>query len=241
LSQECYPEAVLGPLPNLYPFIVNDPGEGTQAKRRSSAVIIDHLTPPLTRAETYGPLKDLEALVDEYYLASGLDPRRLTLLRKHILDLVRAEKLDLDAGISDDDGEDDALQKLDAYLCDLKEAQIRDGLHVLGLSPEGEQERDLLVALTRVPRRLGEDGDQSLIRALADDLGFAFDPLDCDFSNQWDGEKPSVLADRFKWSVRPCWPFRCPNAGALGCASNRAQFLFHRQPYLANASCLGAW
>ena len=195
LSEECYPEAVLGPLPNLYPFIVNDPGEGTQAKRRSSAVIIDHLTPPLTRAETYGPLKDLEALVDEYYLASGLDPRRLTLLRKHILDLVRAERLDLDAGISDDDGEDDALQKLDAYLCDLKEAQIRDGLHVLGLSPEGEQERDLLVALTRVPRRLGEGGDQSLIRALAADLGFDFDPLDCDFSKQWDGEKPSVLAD----------------------------------------------
>ena len=66
----------LGPLPQLYPFIVNDPGEGTQAKRRTAAVIIDHLTPPLTRAETYGPLKDLEALLDEYYLRNGLDRRR---------------------------------------------------------------------------------------------------------------------------------------------------------------------
>jgi cobaltochelatase CobN len=75
LSQACYPEAVLGPMPHVYPFIVNDPGEGTQAKRRTSAVIIDHLTPPLTRAESYGPLKDLEALVDEYYEASGHDPR----------------------------------------------------------------------------------------------------------------------------------------------------------------------
>lgn len=197
LSETCYPEAVLGPMPNLYPFIVNDPGEGTQAKRRTSAVIIDHLTPPLTRAETYGPLKDLEALVDEYYMASGLDPRRLKLLRQHILDLVRGEKLDLDAGISDQDSEDNALQKLDAYLCDLKEAQIRDGLHVLGVSPVGEQERDLLVALTRVPRRLGEGGDQSLIRALASDLSLtidgAFDPLDCDFAGIWDGLRPDTL------------------------------------------------
>ena len=88
LSETCFPEAVFGPLPHLYPFIVNDPGEGTQAKRRSSAVIIDHLTPPLTRAESYGPLKDLEALVDEYYEASGGDPRRLVLLKKQILELI---------------------------------------------------------------------------------------------------------------------------------------------------------
>lgn len=193
LSNACYPEAVLGPVPNFYPFIVNDPGEGTQAKRRSSAVIIDHLTPPLTRAETYGPLKDLEALVDEYYLASGLDPRRLKLLRVQILDLVKGENLHLDAGISDSDPEDDALQKLDAYLCDLKEAQIRDGLHILGQSPKGEQERDLLVALARVPRRLGEGGDQSLIRALADDLSLGFDPLDCDFSTQWTANRIDIL------------------------------------------------
>ena len=193
LSAECYPEAVMGPVPNLYPFIVNDPGEGTQAKRRASSVIIDHLTPPLTRAETYGPLKDLEALVDEYYLASGLDPRRLKLLRAHILDLVKGENLHLDAGITDGDAEDEALQKLDAYLCDLKEAQIRDGLHILGQSPKDDQERDLLVALARVPRRLGEAGDQSLIRALADDLSLGFDPLDCDFSNKATHEKPDIL------------------------------------------------
>jgi len=89
LSNHCYPEIALGPMPHIYPFIVNDPGEGTQAKRRSSAVIIDHLTPPLTRAESYGPLKDLEGLVDEYYEASGVDPRRLVKLKGEILDLVR--------------------------------------------------------------------------------------------------------------------------------------------------------
>jgi len=169
LSENCYPEAILGPTPNLYPFIVNDPGEGSQAKRRTSAVIIDHLTPPLTRAESYGPLKDLEALVDEYYEASGVDPRRIRLLRKQILHLVADIGLDQDAGIAKDEGEDEALKKLDAYLCDLKEMQIRDGLHVFGVSPSGRLLTDLTVALARVPRGLGEGGDQSLQRAIARD------------------------------------------------------------------------
>ncbi len=193
LSENCYPEAALGPLPNIYPFIVNDPGEGTQAKRRTAAVIIDHLTPPLTRAETYGPLKDLEALIDEYYLAAGLDQRRLNLLREHILDLTRSSGLDEDAGVSGLD-EDAALQKIDNYICELKEAQIRDGLHILGESPEGDLLCDLLVALTRVPRGMGKGADQSLIRALAQDLDFeGFDPLDCDMGAPWTGQRPDAL------------------------------------------------
>ncbi len=194
LSNACYPEAALGALPNIYPFIVNDPGEGTQAKRRSSAVIVDHLTPPLTRAESYGPLKDLEALIDEYYLASGLDPRRTQLLREHILDLVRSNGLDEDSGISGSDSEDTALLKLDTYICELKEAQIRDGLHILGQAPGGVQETDLLVALTRVPRGIGEGGDCSLVRALGRDLELGdFDPLDCEMGAPWNGAKPKVL------------------------------------------------
>jgi cobaltochelatase CobN len=170
LSETCFPEAVFGPLPHLYPFIVNDPGEGTQAKRRSSAVIIDHLTPPLTRAESYGPLKDLEALVDEYYEASGGDPRRLVLLKKQILELIADIGLDQDAGIAKGEAEDQALEKLDAYLCDLKEMQIRDGLHIFGLAPEGRLLTDLVVALARVPRGQGEGGDASLQRAIAGDV-----------------------------------------------------------------------
>ena len=193
LTRECLPEVALGPVPQLYPFIVNDPGEGTQAKRRTGAVIIDHLTPPLTRAESYGPLKDLEALVDEYYLASGLDRRRRDSLRKDILDLTRSSRLDIDAGFTGD--EDGDLQRLDAFLCDLKEAQIRDGLHILGSSPKGRLATDLLVALTRVPRGLGEGGDQSLIRALAQDFGFAdFDPLTCAMAQEWTGPRPAPLA-----------------------------------------------
>ena len=194
LSRECYPEAVLGPTPHIYPFIVNDPGEGTQAKRRSAAVIIDHLTPPLTRAESYGPLKDLEALVDEYYQAAGLDPRRLEFLRNQIFDLSKSSGMDVDCGLIAGEDDDTALQKLDNYLCELKEMQIRNGLHILGKSPEGELETDLLVALARVPRAMGENEDASLIRALANDLGFAhFDPLDCVLGEAWSGERPDIL------------------------------------------------
>jgi cobaltochelatase CobN len=194
LSEVCFPDAILGPLPHIYPFIVNDPGEGTQAKRRASAVIIDHLTPPLARAETYGPLKDLEALIDEYYLAAGLDPRRAASLRKDILSLTKTERLDIDAGLTGDDDAD--LVRLDAYICELKEAQIRDGLHVLGSSPVGQQERELAVALARVPRRLGEGGDASVIRSLAADFCFCdFDPLSCEMATPWKGPKPTALAE----------------------------------------------
>ncbi|CAN7299673.1 cobaltochelatase subunit CobN [Rhizobium sp. LjRoot254] len=198
LSEACYPEAVFGATPHLYPFIVNDPGEGTQAKRRSSAVIIDHLTPPLTRAESYGYLKDLEALVDEYYQAQGTDPRRLRLLKKQILDLAGDTGLGQDVGISGLD-EDMALQKLDAWLCDLKEMQIRDGLHVFGVSPEGRLLTDLTVALARSPRGSGEGAGQSLQRAIAGDLlgGYTFDPLDCEMAALWTGPKLDVLAGLF--------------------------------------------
>ena len=196
LSQDCWPEVALGPTPHIYPFIVNDPGEGTQAKRRTSAVIVDHLTPPLTRAESYGPMRDLEALVDEYYEAAGLDPRRLTYLREQILSLSDATGLAQDAGLSGDADSD--LAKLDAYLCELKEAQIRDGLHIFGQSPTGQQEIDLTIALARVPRGDGKGANASLLRALALDFGLSIDPLDCDLSAPAP-EKPAALGDLKGW------------------------------------------
>lgn len=195
LSESCYPEAVFGPLPHLYPFIVNDPGEGTQAKRRAQAVIIDHLTPPLTRAESYGPLKDLELLVDEYFEAAGVDPRRLKILKKEILELTRRIGLDKDCGMDQSASEDDALAQLDNYLCELKELQIRDGLHIFGSSPEGDLLDNLLVALARVPRGTGDVGDASLLRALAKDMHMpaSFDPLDCEMGAEWTGPRPAIL------------------------------------------------
>ena len=199
LSSGCFPEVALGPMPHLYPFIVNDPGEGTQAKRRAGAVIVDHLTPPLTRAESYGPLRDLEQLVDEYYDAAGVDPRRIKVLSKQIVELSQRIGLHEDCGISDRDGEDEALIKLDRYLCELKEMQIRDGLHVFGESPVDGLLTDLLVALVRVPRGADAPGDASLTRALAADLGLDFDPLDCDMAAPWSGLRPKVLTNGAAW------------------------------------------
>jgi cobaltochelatase CobN len=198
LSAECFPEAALGPLPHLYPFIVNDPGEGTQAKRRAQAVIIDHLTPPLARAESYGRLAALERLVDEYYAASSSDPRRLPLLGRQILDLAREEGLDRDCGIIQGDDEKAALGKLDAYLCELKEMQIRDGLHVFGRAPEGELLVDLLVALARLPRG-ASPYQASLLRALAEDLDLGFDPLSAGLGEAWQGPRPAALDGGDPW------------------------------------------
>ena len=196
LSSECFPEAALGPLPNICPFIVNDPGEGTQAKRRAQAVIIDHLTPPLTRAESYGPLRELELLIDEYYEAAGVDPRRISHLRDRIFETMSSADIDTDAGIDGGDDADSQLRKLDAYLCELKESQIRDGLHVFGMPPDAARERDLLASLTRIPRGDGKGQNASLLRTLADDLCLAgdFDPLDCDMAAPWHGAKPAELA-----------------------------------------------
>jgi cobaltochelatase CobN len=196
LDQSCYPEIALGALPHLYPFIVNDPGEGTQAKRRAQAIIIDHLTPPLTRAESYGPLRDLEQLVDEYYQAAGMDPRRLKILGEEIIRLSERIGLDRDVGIEKSDDENQALAKIDNYLCELKEMQIRDGLHIFGEAPTGIQEIDLLIALTRLQRENGEGENASLIRALAADLGLdKFDPLDCEMGEAWQGARPKELVD----------------------------------------------
>ena len=196
LSESCFPEVALGPLPVLYPFIVNDPGEGSQAKRRIAATVVDHLTPPLTRAELHGPLQELEALVDEYFQAMGVDPRRLPVLAERILDAARRTGLDKDVGITADEAEAVALGKLDNHLCELKELQIRDGLHVFGTAPEGRLLTDLLVALARVPRGRGEAGDASLPRALAADLALAgFDPLDPEPAAAWTGPRPDALAE----------------------------------------------
>jgi cobaltochelatase CobN len=193
LSAECWPDALLGPMPNIYPFIVNDPGEGAQAKRRTQAVIIDHLMPPLTRAETYGPLRDLEVLADEYYDAQLLDPRRARELQADILKLVRDTHIDQELALDDQADATVWLPRLDTYLCDLKESQIRDGLHVFGHSPTGRLRVDTLLALLRIPRGDGRGEGQSLLRVLAKAFGLGFDPLDCVLGEAYAGPRPEPL------------------------------------------------
>ncbi|RJF72197.1 cobaltochelatase subunit CobN [Deinococcus cavernae] len=178
LSAQCFPDSLLGDLPLLYPFVINDPGEGTQAKRRAHATILDHLPPPLTRADTYGPLAELAALVDEYYQLELLDPGKLPLLQGQIWELVQKADLGTDLGtmlrrdhgdhvhewdetetedgvpttIAEMSGPDVAhlLEDIDGYLCELGAAQIRGGLHTLGQAPQGERLPEMLRALTRL-------------------------------------------------------------------------------------------
>uniref|UniRef100_Q07PF6 Cobaltochelatase subunit CobN n=1 Tax=Rhodopseudomonas palustris (strain BisA53) TaxID=316055 RepID=Q07PF6_RHOP5 len=195
LSRDCCPDALIGALPHLYPFIVNDPGEGIQAKRRSAAVIIDHMTPPLARAELHDEMARLESLVDEYAMAADLDPKRADAIAEDILSLARAQRLDSEVAIDRDTSTLDALRALDAHLCDLKEMQIRDGLHVFGRTPPLPQQHELLVSIARLPRSDLKPEDASLHRALAHDLGLGdFDPLSRDLAVPYGGRRPAVLA-----------------------------------------------
>ncbi|KAF4410813.1 MULTISPECIES: cobaltochelatase subunit CobN [Streptomyces] len=152
LSAACGPDAALGDLPLVYPFLVNDPGEGTQAKRRVHATLVDHLVPPMARAESYGDIARLEQLLDEYAAISAMDPAKLPAIRAQIWTLIRAARLDHDLGLEDrpdDDGFDDFLLHVDGWLCEVKDAQIRDGLHVLGAAPEGAARVNLVLAVLR--------------------------------------------------------------------------------------------
>ncbi|MHB9752869.1 cobaltochelatase subunit CobN [Streptomyces sp. BYX5S] len=163
LSAACAPDAALGDLPLVYPFLVNDPGEGTQAKRRVHATLIDHLVPPMARADSYGDIARLEQLLDEYAQISSMDPAKLPAIRAQIWTLIQAAKLDHDLGMEDrpdDDGFDDFLLHVDGWLCEVKDAQIRDGLHVLGAAPSGEARVNLVLAILRARQIWG--GSQAL-------------------------------------------------------------------------------
>jgi cobaltochelatase CobN len=155
LSSSCYPDAALGDMPLIYPFVVNDPGEGTQAKRRAHAIIVDHLVPPMTRADTYDDVARLEQLLDEHAQVASLDPSKLPAIRRKVWDLLVSADLHRDLGVAEapeGDGFDQLVNHIDGYLCELKDAQIRGGLHVLGEVPRGEARLDLLAALTRLPQ-----------------------------------------------------------------------------------------
>ncbi len=136
LSAGCWPEAVLGPLPVIYPFIVNNPGEAVQAKRRLGAVTIGHLTPPLSAAGLHGALAEMEAIIEEYAAADGLDSRRLRHLEEEIVERAWSGGLAAECGLVKDEPSREAVAKLDAHLCDIKELSIREGLHVYGTLPD---------------------------------------------------------------------------------------------------------
>jgi cobaltochelatase CobN len=176
MSAACWADAVLGDLPLIYPFLVNDPGEGTQAKRRAHATIVDHLVPPMTRAETYGDLARLEQLLDEHASLAALDPGKLPAVRAQIWTLIQAARLDHDLGLSSRPHDlefDDFLLHVDGWLCEVKDAQIRDGLHVLGVAPAGAERVGLVLAMLQA-RQLWS-GHAGAMPGLREALGLAED------------------------------------------------------------------
>jgi cobaltochelatase CobN len=138
LTKDCFPEIVTGGLPVIYPFIVSNPGEAAQAKRRIAAVTLGHLPPPLSAAGLDEAQQRLERLVDEYAQADGLDRRRRDRLAKLIVETAAETGLAAEAGVAGTDAPDEALRRIDAWLCDLKDLSVKDGLHVYGRAPDGE-------------------------------------------------------------------------------------------------------
>ncbi|WP_294332797.1 cobaltochelatase subunit CobN [uncultured Sphingomonas sp.] len=146
LSDRCWPEALTGGLPILYPFIVNDPGEAAQAKRRTGAVTIGHLPPPLKTAGTGAGLGRIEALLDEFSNAVGLDPARRDRLQAAIRDEARAVGLEAELGLDTATSTAEVITRIDRFVCDVKEGQFGDGLHVFGRGACGAAEREGLLA-----------------------------------------------------------------------------------------------
>ena len=191
LSAACYPELVLQDVPLFYPFIINNPGEGAQAKRRAHATIVDHLIPAMTTADSYGDIARLEQLLDEHYQCQTLDPAKLPILEAQIWEMTRQAELHRDLGVDarpDDFGR--FLLEIDGYLCEIKDAQIKDGLHTLGEVPRDEQLIGLLCALTR----LDSEGVPSLRRSLAEALGLDYRGLLDGPGLALEGDPPQVLA-----------------------------------------------
>jgi cobaltochelatase CobN len=172
LSASCAADAAIGDLPLVYPFLVNDPGEGTQAKRRVHATLVDHLVPPMARAESYGDIARLEQLLDEHSQIAAMDPAKLPAIRAQIWTLIQAAKLDHDLGLADrpHDAEfDELILHVDGWLCEIKDAQIRDGLHVLGVAPEGEARVNLVLAMLRARQMWA--GEAQALPGLREALG----------------------------------------------------------------------
>ncbi|MDX2357914.1 cobaltochelatase subunit CobN [Dietzia sp. PP-33] len=176
LSAACATDAAIADLPLIYPFLVNDPGEGAQAKRRAHATIVDHLVPPMARAESYGDVARLEQLLDEYGNIASMDPAKLPAIRAQIWTLMRSAHMHEDLGLEQQPGDeefDDFLLHVDGWLCEIKDVQIRDGLHVLGQAPAGEARVNLVLAILRASQVWG--GEFGAVPGLRRALGLAED------------------------------------------------------------------
>ena len=206
--------------PVIYPFIVNNPGEASVARRRLGAVVLGHLTPPLKAAGTHGAAAALERLIDDYAAADGLDRRRTEMLRDEILTQARSRGAAEESGCRREMPADDQLARLDAYLCDVKELQIRDGLHVFGQRPGP----GAAGGVARAIQAAAPNADPARLEAALDASA-----------------RPRGQACSPPWrAVRAARPGGRPQPWPGGCAAHRPQSLQPRPPRRADPRRHGA-
>jgi len=196
LSSKCFPDLVLDGIPNVYPYIIDDPGEGVQCKRRSEAVLIGHMCPTMTRAGSYDDIEAIDAPLQEYFkFKSSLSGDRKEAVIGEVLEAVRRQDmlkdLDLPEDITAEEFEKH-LEDVHDYIMDIKDALIRDGLHVLGRAPEGELLDETIYGLTRL-----RNGDVPSLRgAYFASLGYDLDSMLENSSSMTGDELNSVIIDR---------------------------------------------
>ncbi len=196
LSSKCFPDLVLDGIPNVYPYIIDDPGEGVQCKRRSEAVLIGHMCPTMTRAGSYDDIEAIDAPLQEYFkFKASLSGDRKEAVIGEVLEAVRRQDmlkdLDLPEDITAEEFEKH-LEDVHDYIMDIKDALIRDGLHVLGRAPEGELLDETIYGLTRL-----RNGDVPSLRgAYFASLGYELDSMLENSSSMTGDELNSVIIDR---------------------------------------------
>ncbi|MEE4014861.1 magnesium chelatase subunit H [Roseibium sp. FZY0029] len=175
LSGSCWPDRLLGSLPNFYLYAANNPSEGSIAKRRSAATLISYLTPSITEAGLYKGLNSLKASLDQYRTtdpgARGERERLLEVIR------VQADQLDL-TGETGDLSEEAFVQHLVSAVTETEYALIPHGLHVAGRGmAEGERAEMLAHMSAGLVTETGFIADQALCRAIAASDGSALEAL----------------------------------------------------------------
>ncbi len=196
LSNKCFPNIICPAIPNIYPFIVNDPGEGSQAKRRTAATIIDHLTPPLDRSELYGKYSILENYLDEYFEAKLLNSNRIEIIEKSIFEIIKNDFSEINLK-----KKNNQIEEIDSFLCQIKESQIRTGLHVFGNRQNYMDEINLFLCIARVPTssRIG------IVQYIAKNLKLDLNPWSNNYDQQLSQKDKKIL---LKFSKKNILNFR---------------------------------
>ncbi|BBO81945.1 cobaltochelatase subunit CobN [Desulfosarcina ovata subsp. sediminis] len=167
LTESCFPRISLGKAPHLYIYNLTNPMEAVVAKRRSNAVITDHMPPVLATMRLSDDLADLEELLEDYQKAAQLKEKaRTAALLTQIEEKARAAKL-----LPEDKAADPDV--LHEKLTLLRESQFRDGLHIFGQAPEGEGLAEMLNTVLK----LDQPDCPALRRALAEQFGWNFDAM----------------------------------------------------------------